>query len=250
MNIQAIPALQDNYIWLISHQQNAVCIDPSEAEPVYRYLQQHQLTLQQIWITHHHHDHTAGITELLQHYPQCQVYGNDDIAQRTHTIRGGEELLFADGMAQVWHTAGHTDKHLSFVYQHHDTHHVFCGDTLFSAGCGRVFTGTIEELFSSLQRMKQLPLSTLFYPAHEYTANNLRFALAVEPDNLAVQTAWEAANGNTQPTLPVSLQHELNINPFLRTQITSVQHAAKQQGAKSDEEQAIFAALREWKNRF
>ncbi|MDO5059074.1 MAG: hydroxyacylglutathione hydrolase, partial [Neisseria sp.] len=211
VKITPIPALNDNYIWLMDNGTEAVCIDPGEAAPVLDFLRENRLNLQQIWITHHHGDHTAGIVALKQAFPECRVYGNHDIAGRTDDAGAGQILpfpahgkaadaVFSDGTAEVWHTPGHTDTHLAYLFRHNGQTHVFCGDTLFSAGCGRVFTGTMEQLYQSLKNFSELPDDTLFYPAHEYTAPNLCFAAAVEPNNPDIQTALQAAE-NT-PTLP------------------------------------------------
>ncbi|MFC3874186.1 hydroxyacylglutathione hydrolase [Neisseria musculi] len=247
--IHPVAALDDNYIWTVSRNGQAVCIDPGEAGPVLDYLHRHGLSLAEIWITHHHHDHTGGIAGLKQVFPQCTVYGNRDIAAADRYAGEGVQWLFGGCRVEVWHTPGHTAGHLSYLLHDAEGLHVFCGDTLFSAGCGRVFCGTAGQLYVSLQRYAGLPGHTLFYPAHEYTAANLRFAACVEPDNPAVRTARAAAEH--MPTLPVSLAHELRINPFLRTGGRQVaQKAAEYSGGKLADGAAVFAALREWKNRF
>jgi len=143
----------------------------------------------------------------------------------------------------------HPDRHISYLLENSDGLHVFCGDTLFSAGCGRVFTGTIEQLYDSFHRFNQLPEETLFYPAHEYTASNLRFAQHIEPDNADIQTALSAAEHT--PTLPVSLAHERKVNPFFRVHLPQVQARAEElSGRKLNSELEVFAALRELKNQF
>lgn len=249
LNITPVAALSDNYIWTVSHNGRAACIDPGDAAPVIDYLQRHRLELAQIWITHHHHDHTGGIAGLKQAYPQCTIYGNSDIAAADRHINEGAQLAFGGCNIEVWHTPGHTDTHLGYLLHGSDGLHVFCGDTLFSAGCGRVFTGTPRQLYASLQRYAGLPENTLFYPAHEYTAANLRFAACVEPDNSAVRAA-QAAAART-PTLPVSLAHGRQVNPFLRTDCTQVaRKAAEESGRNLADGTDVFVALREWKNCF
>lgn len=248
LQIVPIPAFQDNYIWLLVSDSEAVCIDPGEAEPVTGYLKCHGLTLTQIWITHHHRDHTGGIDALLQAAPGCAVYGNRDIRAATHTVGEGSRLAAFGRTVEVWHLPGHTDTHLAYVLADGGRQHVFCGDTLFSAGCGRVFTGTPEQLFHSLQRLNRLPADTLFYPAHEYTAANLRFAAHIEPDNAAIAGAQA---GLAVPSLPVSLAHERRINPFLRTDRPEVaQSTAALSGQMLADECAVFTAMRELKNGF
>lgn len=249
MQIVPVPALQDNYIWLLREGSEAVCVCPGEAAPVLAYLREHNLNLSQIWLTHNHRDHTGGTDALLAAYPGCRVFGNRDIAQATDIAEEGGRIAFGGGEAEVWHVPGHTDTHIAFVLKLSDRHHVFCGDTLFSAGCGRVMTGTVRQLFDSLQRFNRLPPQTLFYPAHEYTAANLRFAAYIEPENAAVAQA--AAAAGKVPTLPVTLAHERQINPFLRTGLAAVAERVRDLcGEELAGEAAVFAALRELKNRF
>lgn len=247
--ITPIPAFDDNYIWLIQENNRAAVIDPGQAEPVFNYLREHALQLEQIWITHHHNDHTGGIAALKTAFPDVQIYGASDIQAATHRMQEGDTIQWHSIQAEVWHTAGHTENHLCYLAHISGSLHVFCGDTLFSAGCGRAFTQRPDWLYHSLTRLDTLPENTLFYPAHEYTAGNLRFAAAVEPENRDIQAALTAAH-NT-PTLPVTLAHERRINPFLRTRIAAVQNSASAfSGSLNNSEEAVFTALREWKNQF
>ena len=250
LNIIPLAALNDNYIWLIENGQQAVCIDPGDAVPVIDYLCAHNLTLVQIWITHAHADHTAGVLQLKQAFPRCRVFGNSDIAQVDEIVGEGATIKFSDGLAEVWAIPGHTATHLGYLWRPNDgSLHVFCGDTLFSAGCGRVFTGTMTQLFTSLQRFNQLPNNTFFYPAHEYTATNLNFAAHIEPENKDVEAA--AANAFNTPTLPVTLAHERRINPFLRTSYMLVINRTEELcGKQLKSEEAVFTTLRELKNQF
>lgn len=248
LHILPIAALKDNYIWLVHNGHDALCIDPGQAEPVLATLAQMNLNLQQIWLTHHHADHTAGVDGLRAAFPHCRVYGGQNIDLKHEYVHEGSELNFAGHRAQVWHTAGHTADHMGYVLHEASQLHVFCGDTLFSAGCGRVFTGTMAQLHASLQRLAALPDNTLFYSAHEYTADNLRFAAAVEPENDGIATALRNL---TVPSLPTTLAREKCLNPFLRCNVTAVKQAAEQMaGQNLTDETAVFTALREWKNRF
>ena len=247
--ITPIPAFKDNYIWLVQNEREVVCIEPGAAAPVLGYLRAQGLQLTQIWITHHHDDHTGGIATLKGAFPDCVVYGNSNIAEATHTIGEGSRLVFAGCEASVWHVPGHTAEHLAYLFDIGGRLHVFCGDTLFSAGCGRLFTGTAAQMYASLQRFSALPEHTLFYPAHEYTAANLRFAAHIEPDNADICAAL-ALSGNI-PTVPVTLAHELKINPFLRTgEPDVVDRTAQLSGSKPANGEAVFTALRELKNQF
>lgn len=249
MRIIPIPALESNYIWLLHNDTDAVCVCPGEAEPVLGYLEKHGLILSQIWVTHHHHDHTGGISQLLAHYPECKVYGNRDVVLATDFAEEGSRIVFDGNSVEVWQVPGHTDMHVAFILTLSDRHHVFCGDTLFSAGCGRVFTGTARQLFDSLQRLNTLLGDALFYPAHEYTAANLRFAAHIEPDNPEIARA--AKDAEKTPTLPVTLAHERQVNPFLRTRNPNVARRTQElYGSDLADEAAVFAALRELKNRF
>ena len=245
--ITPLPALSDNYIWLIAGRGRAVCIDPGTAEPVLEYLAARRLTLDHIWITHAHGDHTAGIAELLAAFPQCRVSGGSDIAAATATVGEGSLITWQGLDAEVWHTPGHTAGHLCYLFD--KRRHVFTGDTLFSAGCGRVFPDSRPEwLYTSLQRLAALPDSALLYPAHEYTAANLRFAEHIEPQNPDIR---RAAAELTVPSLPVSLAHEKRVNPFLRSHLPAVQtRAAELSGCPAGNAEAAFILLRELKNHF
>lgn len=245
--ITPLPALSDNYIWLIASRGRAVCIDPGAAEPVLEYLAARRLTLDHIWITHAHGDHTAGIAELLAAFPSCRVSGDSDIAAAGNTVGEGSLIRWQGLDAEVWHTPGHTAGHLCYLFDGH--RHVFTGDTLFAAGCGRVFPGSRPEwLYTSLTRLAALPDSALLYPAHEYTAANLRFAEHIEPQNADIR---RAAATLTMPSLPVSLAHEKRVNPFLRSHLPAVQtRAAGLSGCPADNAESAFVLLRELKNRF
>lgn len=249
MKITPVKALNDNYIWMIQDGNHAACVDPSDATPVLIFLVRNRLMLAQTWITHLHHDHIGGVQSLKNGFMESPVYGEADIDLATHTVTAGTQFPFGDGLVTVWATPGHTDRHVSYLLENAEGLHVFCGDTLFSAGCGRVFTGTIEELYDSFQRFNQLPKDTLFYPAHEYTAANLRFAAHIEPHNPEIARSLAAAVHT--PTLPVSLAHERQINPFLRTadfQVASRTAELSNQSLHSEEQ--VFTALRELKNHF
>lgn len=249
-SIKPIPAFQDNYIWLIEHQQQAICIDPGQAEPVLTVLQQHQLTLNQIWITHAHHDHTGGITKLKQHYPQCHLYGASDIKDTNETLQDNSQITWQNITITTWQTAGHTEHHLCYLANINQRLHIFCGDTLFSAGCGRAFTNRPDWLYQSFQKLNTLPEHSLLYPAHEYTLSNLRFALSIEPNNPHIQAALKHAEHTQSPTLPTTLAHERLVNPFLRCHQPSVIQAVTQKTACSATPEAVFIALRQLKDNF
>lgn len=217
--ITAIPAFEDNYIWLIRHQQHAIVVDPGDAEPVIETLHRQQLTLSHILITHHHADHIAGVDTLLTQWPNTQVYAPAKERYTFAHIAVSEDddiHLSSYGLKlKVMELPGHTLGHIAYYGQSL----VFCGDTLFGAGCGRLFEGTAEQLYQSLQRLADLPSDTQVYCTHEYTQRNIDFALQFEPNNQALiaraaQTAQIRAKN--QPSLPSSIALELATNPFLR----------------------------------
>lgn len=244
--ITPVPAFNDNYIWTLQHRDQAVVVDPGDAAPVLAFLNSHGLTLNALLITHHHADHIGGVAELLQHYPHCPVYGPKSIALVTDPVTEPAMIETALGAFSVIDIPGHTADHIGFVWQDATAPaHVFCGDTLFSAGCGRIFTGTYAQMFDSLNKLKALPDDTLFYPAHEYTRSNLHFADRVDPGNPDVSAALAYCDAHPV-SLPTSLAKERLINPFLRTHN---RHIAAQIKLDHTSEFAIFQSLRELKNK-
>jgi hydroxyacylglutathione hydrolase len=251
--IVPIPALRDNYIWALHDDRHAVVVDPGEAEPVLAFLKKRNLKLSAILCTHHHNDHTGGIAEL------CEVYNVPVYAPRAENIPGTTQALEdgdtvrlpkLDAALKVIDVRGHTRGHIAYV----GDGFVFCGDTLFGCGCGRLFEGTAEQLFTSLQRLAQLPDDTRVCCAHEYTETNIRFALACEPDNPRLRKrAGEARalRAAAMPTVPSTIALEKATNPFLRCDQEEIIHSAEQfSGADISGELAVFTALRKWKDHF
>lgn len=235
--IRAIPAFQDNYIWIIESEVNAsaIVVDPGDAEPVIASLKQRQLNLAAILITHHHQDHTGGIQRLVDfaaHHQKNDVIvtgpAHESILGVTHQVREGDLVKIAMTPYQftVLEVPGHTRGHIAYVAETTDdsdllTPAVFCGDTLFAAGCGRLFEGSAEQMFSSLRKLTALPPNTKIYCTHEYTLANLRFATAALPDNRAIRDRFEAVQAQRakgQITLPSVMEIELETNPFLLCQ--------------------------------
>lgn len=270
LKIHPIPAFSDNYIWAIINEANneVIIVDAGQAKPVLDFVKNHNLTITQIWVTHHHDDHIGGVAELTNHFPNAQIFAHADIHSLIHAnnliaVGEGSELTAWGNAVQVWQVAGHTANHLAYLLTLDNCLHIFCGDTLFRAGCGRVFTGTIEQLFESFMRFAELHDGlykedrTLFYPAHEYTLANLKFAQSIEPTNAAIAQAIEQdtqLRQQNQPTLPTTLGDEKAINPFLRAVISPSDEMIKtvqaKTGLKDDSPFAIFKALRELKNQF
>jgi hydroxyacylglutathione hydrolase len=248
--LAAISAFTDNYIWVLHDHRRAIAVDPGDAAPLQAWLAQQQLQLEAVWVTHHHADHIGGLPALLAAWPGLTVYGPPDISAVTHPCRHGSTVPAFGSAAQVLAIPGHTANHLAYYL----APHLLCGDTLFGAGCGRVFDGTMTDLFHSLQSLAALPADTLCYPAHEYTLGNLAFAAAVEPGNSAIAQRLQRDNARRtlgQATLPSLLSDELATNPFLRTDKAAVQQAASRQASRRlQQEIDIFATLRQWKNHF
>lgn len=253
-----VPAFEDNYIWLICGEavttgsRPCIIVDPGDADPVFEALQQHSLTPVAIFCTHRHGDHVGGVDDLAAKYT-VEVYGPpaEAIGGITRPVSGGETIELAGFPSfEVLATPGHTAGHISYF----GGGALFCGDTLFSSGCGRVFDGTAKQLYQSLQAIAQLPSATRVYCAHEYTLANLRFALAVEPDNNDTREYLKECQEKRQrnmPTLPSQLGQELKINPFLRTAIATVRRSAERHAAKPlAADEAVFVALRQWKDGF
>lgn len=251
-NIAAIPALRDNYIWAIHDDQRAILVDPGEAGPALNFLHSRSLQLEAILCTHRHNDHIGGIAKLREVY-NVPVHGrrHPNNPHITNDLREGDQLQL-DAFSirfDIIEIPGHLDDHIAFIAP--DI--LFCGDVLFGAGCGRNFEGTPAQLHQSLQRLALLPDTTRVYCAHEYTAANLRFALACEPDNPAIKeriAATQQLLAANLPTLPSSIAVEKSTNPFLRCTQPAIIHTLQQHGLSETSELGVFTALREWRNNF
>jgi hydroxyacylglutathione hydrolase len=256
LDVRPVRAFSDNYIWLIESPRipgRVVAVDPGDAAPVICELERSGASLAAILLTHHHADHIGGVPELLRSAP-VPVIGPEDarIPQRSRTVRDAERCELPDlGLAfDILAVPGHTLSHIAF-WGHGA---LFCGDTLFSAGCGRMFEGTPTQMNASLNRLRDLPPATRMFCGHEYTAANLRFALAVDPDNRAAQQHRDAVarlRAADAPSLPSPLSLEIRINPFLRCDDPVVRAAAEIHAGKPLPEPAqVFGALRAWKDQF
>ncbi|MEF7616150.1 hydroxyacylglutathione hydrolase [Aquincola sp. MAHUQ-54] len=255
MNLAAISAFTDNYIWMIDDGAQALVVDPGEAAPVEAALGARGLELAGILVTHHHADHVGGV-DALRPRLTGPVYGprREHIPEPALRVEGGDTVTLMGLRFEVIDVPGHTAGHVAYLLRDFPQGPVlFCGDTLFSGGCGRLFEGTPAQMHESLECLSALPGSTRVCCAHEYTLSNLRFAAAVEAGNsaLADYTAWcreQRAQG--LPTLPSTIAREREVNPFLRSTAPAVVRAARDHGAADASPVTVFATLREWKNNF
>ena len=253
LEIVPVKAFKDNYIWTLRDGKHAAVVDPGEARPVLDYLAHEKLDLIAILATHHHADHVGGIRELLERAGRVPVYGprGEPIDTLTRAVGEGDTVTIPElGLSfAVLDIPGHTRAHIAY----YGANCLFCGDTLFACGCGRLFEGTAEQMHASLEKLRALPDSTRVYCGHEYTLANIAFARGVEPDNAALR-AREARDRKLReagkPTLPTTLGEEKATNPFLRClEPAVIDSANKYLGARAADPVRVFAAIRDWKNR-
>lgn len=255
MEIHVVPCLSDNYAYIIASGGSAVVVDPSEAAPVQAALDARGLALVGIWATHHHLDHVGGIADLVEHHAGVEVVGSAYDAERgripnlTRAVADGEALWFGSHRARVIDVPGHTLGAVAYVIEGA----VFSGDTLFGAGCGRLFEGTPEVMVSSLEKLRGLPGDTRLYCGHEYTQKNLGFAAKIEPGNQAVEERAKrvaALRQAGEPSVPSTIEEETATNPMLRWDAPGVVQKARELGARSGDGAGVFAAVRRARDGF
>lgn len=260
--VNGLAAFSDNYLWLLSLENSAILIDPGDADVCIKAVSDRNLQLDFILVTHHHNDHTGGIKKLVEQF-NCPVYGPYDqrIPEVTQVLTEGSVVDWKNNRFQVFHLPGHTQTHIA--YWNPDRHQLFCGDILFSAGCGQVEEGEAADLYHSLQRIAQLPQDAEIFCAHEYTLSNLKFAMHLEPDNRDMQDRYhqvEQLRAAGLPSIPTRLHIELATNPFLRSFLPATRQKLDtiagqpqiQSGLSrfkiNSRDEYYFAVMRLWKN--
>ena len=251
IQIQAIKAFTDNYIWAVHDDRHCVIVDPGEAAGVLSFLERRELSLCALLLTHHHHDHIGGVDEIRARRP-APAWGPDDsrMPREVHSVAEGDTVPIRelDLVFEVIETPAHTTSHIAF----YGGEMLFCGDTLFSVGCGRLFEGTPEQMQESIDKLAALPDATRIYCGHEYTQANCNFARRVEPENpVLAERCDEVADLRRQGrmTLPSNIGSEKAVNPFMRTRQTAIMRAARQREPEcADSPAGVFGVIRRWKD--
>jgi hydroxyacylglutathione hydrolase len=257
MRIHPVPAFSDNYLWVLEDGRHAAVVDPGDEEPIEAFLAGRGLTLAAILVTHHHGDHTGGVEALAAHW-SCEVFGpaGERIKGLTKTLREGDRITVPglELALSVLDVPGHTAGHIAYYGDATPVPNLFCGDTLFACGCGRLFEGTPAQMADSLAKLARLPGETRVHCAHEYTMSNIRFALAVEPGNAKLSARRDrdaARRAHDEPTLPCTIADERETNPFMRCESPEViASASRHAGRALASPVEVFAELRQWKNDF
>ena len=253
INIEPIKAYSDNYIWLVTTNEGSIVIDPGESKNTLDLLKNKQMDLSAVLITHHHFDHTGGISDLNKNNT-LDVYGpNNDIESITKRVSNGDVINVIGLSFEIIEIPGHTLDHIAYYSFNEGNPILFCGDTLFSGGCGRIFEGTHEQMHNSLERLKRLPKNTKIYCGHEYTESNFKFASEVDPLNEDLQLRFNEVKELRKleiPTLPITLESELKTNPFLRCDNKDIQESIHKRFNTLNIEVDVFKVIREWKDNF
>ena len=253
LSIKPIKALSDNYIWLVTTNEGSIVIDPGESKQIIDLVKSNEIDLEGILITHHHYDHTNGIEEILK-YKKVEVYGpKNNVNSITKRVKQNDVFNLIGLKFEVIETPGHTLDHIVFYCFKDEKSILFCGDTLFSGGCGRVFEGTYSQMYESLKKLSKLPEDTQIFCGHEYTSSNLQFACAVEPNNQFIKKYNEEIIEKTKnglPSLPSSLKIEYMINPFIRCNEENLIDNINKKFGEVSSEIEIFSTLRKWKDDF
>ena len=252
LSVEPIKAYTDNYIWLVSTNEGSIVVDPGESKEILNLIDNNKIDLKGVLITHHHYDHTNGLLDLTNKM-NLEVYGPKKIEGINNIVKESDKFSLIGIDFEVIEIPGHTLDHLAFYSSNNKDPILFCGDTLFAGGCGRVFEGTFEQMFKSLKKISNYPKETKIFCGHEYTLSNLKFALEVDEDNK--QLADEYINvkkliSSDIPSLPTNLNKELKLNPFLRCNEINIKNKVIDKFDIIDDELEIFTALRKWKDNF
>ena len=252
LSVEPIKAYTDNYIWLVSTNEGSIVVDPGESEEILNLIDSNKIDLKGVLITHHHYDHTNGLLDLTNKI-NLEVYGPKKIEGINNIVKESDKFSLIGIDFEVIEIPGHTLDHLAFYSSNNKNPILFCGDSLFAGGCGRVFEGTFEQMFKSLKKISNYPKETKIFCGHEYTLSNLKFALEVDEDNK--QLANEYINvkkliSSDIPSLPTNLNKELKLNPFLRCNEINIKNKVIDKFDIIDDELEIFTALRKWKDNF
>ena len=253
LSVDPIKAYDDNYIWLISTNEGSIVVDPGESEKIIKAIDENRIDLKGILITHHHYDHTNGLKDLLEKN-EFDVYGPiNNIKGINKKVSELDKFSIIGIEFEVIEIPGHTLDHIAFYSFNKGSPVLFCGDTLFAGGCGRVFEGTYEQMFEALKKISKFPKNTKVYCGHEYTLSNIKFALEVDPNNEKLQSEFEHVQSlikSNTPSLPTTIEKELDLNPFLRCDNLEIQKNIINRFNVGDNEFEIFTAIRKWKDNY
>ena len=253
LSVKPIKAFDDNYIWLISTNEGSIVVDPGESKKIIKAIDENTIDLKGILITHHHYDHTNGLKDLLEKN-EFDVYGPiNKINGINKKVSELDKFSIIGIEFEVIEIPGHTLDHIAFYSFNKGSPLLFCGDTLFAGGCGRVFEGTYEQMFEALKKISKFPKNTKVYCGHEYTLSNIKFALEVDPNNRKLQSEFEHVQGlikSDTPSLPTTIEKELDLNPFLRCDNLEIKKNIIERFDVSDNEFEIFTAIRKWKDNY
>ena len=252
LNVEPIKAYIDNYIWLVSTNEGSIVVDPGESKEILNLVDSNKIDLKGVLITHHHYDHTNGLLDLTNKM-NLEVYGPKKIQGINNIVKESDKFSLIGIDFEVIEIPGHTLDHLAFYSSNNKDPILFCGDTLFAGGCGRVFEGTFEQMFKSLKKISNYPKETKIFCGHEYTLSNLKFALEVDEDNKELADEYinvKKLISSDIPSLPTNLNKELKVNPFLRCNEINIKNKVIDKFDIIDDELEIFTALRKWKDNF
>ena len=253
LSVEPIKAFTDNYIWLVSTNEGSIVIDPGESKNIQKLIDNKTIDLKGILITHHHYDHTNGLSELVKKN-ELEVYGPvNNIDGINHRLNDKDKISIIGIDFDIISIPGHTLDHIGFYSANANNPILFCGDTLFAGGCGRIFEGTYEQMFNALKKITKLPTNTNIYCGHEYTLSNLKFALEADDTNKELIEEFKKVENKINsniPSLPTTLDKELKVNPFLRCDNINIQNKIIEKFNVSNNELEVFTALRKWKDNF